>query len=135
MQRDTRLTLGAKARLVARIWLVYVKVRLTLWRNSLPRAVEILSTGRRPSHPPLDHLHMARIIDRTLRIRALRPRCLSRSLVLYHLVRQDSASVELVLGLPESLEGHQAHAWVEVGGIDIGPAPGGHGYEELARYP
>jgi hypothetical protein len=28
----------------------------------------------------------------------------------------------------------EAHAWVELGGLDLGPAPGRNGHEELARF-
>jgi hypothetical protein len=40
-----------------------------------------------------------------------------------------------VIGLPSSPTDKDAHAWVEVRGIDIGPAPGRLGHAELVRYP
>lgn len=131
----TSLTSWTKVRLTMRIWLTYLNVRVTLWRGSLPRAVEVLGRGGRPFSPPIDSRRLGAIINKVLKVGPLTPRCLSRSLVLYHLVRQEDASAALLLGLPANPEGHEAHAWVELGGMDIGPPPGGRDHEELARYP
>ena len=37
--------------------------------------------------------------------------------------------------LTESLRHKDAHAWVELAGVDVGPPPGRNGHVELARYP
>jgi hypothetical protein len=37
--------------------------------------------------------------------------------------------------LPHHATSHDAHAWVELRGRDVGPLPGGSGYVELTRYP
>ena len=41
---------------------------------------------------------------------------------------------ELVIGLPREPKDKDAHAWVELHGMDVGPPPGRGLHEELARY-
>jgi hypothetical protein len=41
----------------------------------------------------------------------------------------------LVIGLPRETESHDAHAWVEIGEVDVGPPPGKGTIVELARFP
>jgi hypothetical protein len=41
----------------------------------------------------------------------------------------------LVIGLPEEGEEITAHAWIEIGGVDIGPPPGKGVHEMMVRYP
>ncbi len=77
---------------------------------------------------------MGRIVDRVLRHPLLGSRCLERSLVLYALLREGGARAELVVGLPVEAEEPDAHAWVEVDGLVVGPPPGRAGHEPLARY-
>jgi hypothetical protein len=63
-----------------------------------------------------------------------RPRCLSLALVHYRLLTEQGLEPALVIGLPEGSASKDAHAWVEVSGIDVGPPPGGGGRTPLARY-
>jgi hypothetical protein len=73
-------------------------------------------------------------VHKTLRIGPYRPRCLTRSLVLFRLLRQQGDPAELVLGLPAVARDHNAHAWVELDGGDVGPPPGKGEHVEIARY-
>jgi hypothetical protein len=62
------------------------------------------------------------------------PRCLSAALVLYDILRAADEPAELVIGLPESPTTKDAHAWIEIDGVDVGPPPGRGSHRELARY-
>jgi hypothetical protein len=55
-------------------------------------------------------------------------------MVLYRLLEGQGIDAELVIGLPREPRDKDAHAWVEVDGVDVGPPPGGSRHEELARY-
>jgi len=120
--------------LAARVWRTYLDVRLALRRDALPEAVARLGTSEsnRKSRPPA---LLSRAVDRSLRLGSHRPRCLTRSLVLYRLLRAQGADARLVIGLAHDARVHDAHAWVELGGRDVGPWPGRFGHEELVRYP
>ena len=56
------------------------------------------------------------------------------ALVLYRLLREQGDEPELVIGLPQTAADKDAHAWVELGGVDVGPPPGRGTHEELARF-
>jgi hypothetical protein len=128
-----RLSLPAKVSLLWEVWRTALRVQLALRRHDLPRvASEIpVTTSRRPLPPAL----LGRAISRGLRVGRWRPRCLIRSLVLYQLLREQGDSAELVIGLTEQANSPDAHAWVELGGLDVGPWPGRGMHVELARYP
>jgi hypothetical protein len=130
---QTRVSLVGKLTLATRIWLTYAAVRLALRRHPLPQAVARLGadSGRSAQSTAL----LSRAVTRALRIGPWRPRCLTRSLVLYRLLRAQGSPAHLVIGLPLSASDWDAHAWVEVDGQDVGPAPGRYGHEELVRYP
>jgi hypothetical protein len=74
-------------------------------------------------------------VDRTLRIGRRRPRCLINALVLFRLLRADGQPAELVIGLVADAPDHEAHAWVELDGVDVGPPPGSGRHIPMARYP
>jgi len=123
----------AKAMLLARIWFDAARVALALRRRSLLQVVDdSASTSNRDPLPPA---FLSRAVSRGLRIGRWQPRCLIRSLVLYRLLREQGAAAELVIGLPDRSESPDAHAWVEIGGLDLGPAPGRGPHRELTRYP
>ena len=88
-----------------------------------PRRVAGLSPAR-----------LRRAVERPLRIGSWRPRCLLSALVLFRLLREQGQPVELVIGLPSDAVDEEAHAWVELDGVDLGPAPGRAGHEALARF-
>jgi hypothetical protein len=56
------------------------------------------------------------------------------ALVLFRLLREQGDAAELVIGLPENPGGKDAHAWVELEGVDVGPPPGRSGHDEMARF-
>jgi hypothetical protein len=56
------------------------------------------------------------------------------ALVLYRLLRAQGDRAELVIGLPSDARTKDAHAWVELDGVDVGPPPGRSGHLELTRY-
>jgi len=129
------LPLAEKVRLFVRIWVLAV-LSATAWkRRALPDLMEsyrIASTvGSRSSHAPRK---LSRAVTRSLRVGPWQPRCLIKAMVLYRLMREQGEEVELVIGLPRNPKDHTAHAWVELHGVDIGPAPGRGHHEELARY-
>jgi hypothetical protein len=53
---------------------------------------------------------------------------------LFRLLREQGDPAELVIGLPDAAADHEAHAWVEVDGRDVGPPPGRGQHEPLARF-
>jgi hypothetical protein len=56
------------------------------------------------------------------------------ALVLFRLLRRQGDPAELVIGLPATAADQNAHAWIELDGRDVGPAPGRNGHVELARF-
>ena len=74
-------------------------------------------------------------MDRSLHLGPLRPRCLTSSLVLYRLLREQGDDPVVVIGLPPKALDHEAHAWVELDDRVIGPPPGRAGHEPIARFP
>ena len=130
----TPISLAEKLVLVARVWRTYALVLLTLRRHPLPRAIARLGVAAPPRREwpvPL----LSRAVTRSLRIGPWRPRCLTRSLVLYRLLRAQGSAPYLVIGLPSVAADWDAHAWVELDSRDVGPWPGRGRHEELVRYP
>jgi hypothetical protein len=133
MGSEAPLRLRAKAGLALRIWALYPRVLLGLRREQLPAFVARLGeTGRRSEpHAPA---RLSHAVDRSLRLGSHRPRCLVNAVVLYRLLREQGDEAELVIGLPETPADKDAHAWVELGGRDVGPPPGKGAHQELARF-
>ncbi len=131
---DAGLSLRAKAGLALRIWVLLVRVLVGLRREPLPAYVARLGTAETQHRSRLAPDRLSRAVDRSLRIGERRPRCLVNALVLYRLLREQGDDAELVVGLPARAVDTDAHAWVELGGIDVGPPPGRSGHEELARF-
>lgn len=129
-----RLRLAGKVRLALRVWSAYLRVHIGLRRAPLPAFVRELGTTpvRARALPPA-LLNLA--VHRALHLGPLRPRCLTRSLVLYRLLREQGDGAEVVIGLPTRAAGHAAHAWVELDARVVGPPPGRHGHAPIARYP
>jgi Transglutaminase-like superfamily len=130
---EAPLPLRAKAGLALRIWALYPRVLAGLRREQLPAFVARLgrTERRRAPHSPA---RLSRAVDRSLRLGARKPRCLVSSLVLYRLLREQGDDAELVIGLPQTPADKEAHAWVELAGVDVGPPPGRGTHEELARF-
>ena len=132
--RELPLSLAAKAKLILRIAVNWVWVGIGLRRRRLPELVTALGNPRTTA-PALQPRRLSRIVDRVMRIGSFQPRCIVRALVLYRLLREQGSVPEVVIGLPDSATDHLAHAWVEVGGVDVGPQPGRGSHQELVRYP
>ncbi len=116
------------------MWLSFLRVRIGLRRLPLPLSVDEL--GRTPvrayRHPPA---LLSLAVYRSLQLGPHKPRCLTSSLVLYRLLREQGDLAELVIGLPAEARNHAAHAWVELGTRDIGPPPGRGRHTPIARFP
>jgi hypothetical protein len=136
MPRPTgdRLRFGPKLLLALRVWRAYVRVRAGLARAPLPVFVRELGRTRvrADAYPPA---LLSLAVGRSLHLGPLRPRCLTSSLVLYRLLREQGDRAEVVIGLPAEPRGHAAHAWVELENRDIGPPPGRGRHAPMARFP
>lgn len=128
------LSVREKVRLSLRVIRCYLSVLVELRRHPLPVAVERLGSGAPSFGAPVQPVRLGRIVRRVLRIGRFEPRCLTASLVLYRLLRGQGRQAKLVIGLPFTPTDKDAHAWVELDGVDVGPPPGQAGHVELARY-
>lgn len=127
------ISLIEKVTLFVRVWVTAARIQLSLRRRPLPEvAAAVAVASRRPHVAPV---LLSRAVTRSLHVGRWRPRCLLRSLVLFHLLREQGDDADLVIGLAERPESHDAHAWVEIEGEDVGPWPGRGRHAELARYP
>ncbi len=125
---------GAKLALAARVWVLFGRVLIGLRREPLPAYVARLGRPARRREERWAADRLSRAVDRSLRLGDRRPRCLVNALVLYRLLREQGDDAELVIGLPAHPTDKDAHAWVELAGVDVGPPPGRSGHEELARF-
>jgi hypothetical protein len=123
-----------KVGLVLHTWRWFIVVRSRIGREPTP--VLVASIGR-PAHvrayrqPPA---RLSRIVNRSLRLGSWHPTCLVSAIVLYRLLREQGDPAEVVIGLPEDAADHDAHAWVELGGRDVGPPPGRGKHVAMARF-
>lgn len=99
----------------------------------MPEAVQRLASGK-DHHLEMDARRLGRIVERILGFGRFRSRCLFTSLVLLRLLRCRGEAAVLVIGLPSTPKGKDAHAWVELEGVDVGPPPGRGAHVELTRY-
>jgi hypothetical protein len=123
-----------KASLFVRIWAWFIVVNVLLRLRPLPSIVRQLSRTPNPNRSPIPPIRLGRAVSRSLSLLGYQPRCLTLALVLYRLLGEQGDSPELVVGLPRRAMDETAHAWVEIGGMDVGPPPGKQGHEELVRY-
>ena len=123
----------AKARLALRVWVLFVSIQGRALRRPIPEYVADLGDPPRRAER-LAPARLRRAVERTLHVGTWRPRCLVGALVLFRLLREQGDPAELVIGLPFEAIGPEAHAWVELDGVDLGPAPGRAGHEALARF-
>jgi Transglutaminase-like superfamily len=133
-RKAERLAVTAKAALALRIWARFLVVRAMLPRRPLPAFVSRLGQPRRRS-AKLPPAQLARAVHRSLHLGSRRPTCLVASLVLFRLLREQGDPAEVVIGLPGVATSKDAHAWVELDGVDVGPAPGRGNHQALARFP
>jgi len=121
-------------RLLTRVWISYLRVVL-MSRRPLPDQVRALQARSiRRSHVVTPQ-KLGRAIHRGLRVGPIAPRCLPKALVMFEILREQGDAPILVIGLPKQASSHEAHAWVELHSVDVGPPPGRAGHDELARYP
>jgi hypothetical protein len=113
---------------------VLARVVLGLRREPLPTMVDRLSQPAGQSAHRYPARRLVQFTDRALRLTPYQPRCVVRALVAYRLLRAQGDRPELVIGLPEQANRKDAHAWIEIDGLDIGPPPGRSDHVELARY-
>jgi hypothetical protein len=125
-----------KVRLATAAWVSLAVVAVDLRRHPLPDVVRRLSrpAPRATSRSSVEPRRLGRIVMRSLWIGPFRPRCLFTALVLYRLLQRQGTPAELVIGLPEEAVTKDAHAWIEVDGVDVGPPPGSRGHAPFARY-
>jgi hypothetical protein len=128
------LSAPAKATLALRILHSYLRIRPRVHREPLPPFIAMLGRPGRRTGRPLPPQRLSRAVYRTLRLGPRRPTCLVNALVLYRLLREQGDDAEVVIGLPAAAADKDAHAWVELQGVDIGPPPGRSGHAEMARF-
>jgi hypothetical protein len=129
----SRLSPRERVALALRVWRSYAHVRWNLRRQPLPDLVANLGT-RSSGTGDLPPERLGRAVQRALTVGSRPPRCLIAALVLYDILRAADERAELVIGLPESPTTKDAHAWIEIDGVDVGPPPGRGSHRELARY-
>lgn len=64
-----------------------------------------------------------------------RETCLTRSVVLYHLLRKAGIPLELCIGVRRKPESLDAHAWLMRDGATYGELPPDYPYAEIVRFP
>jgi hypothetical protein len=132
----TRLRRLADLGLLAiEVMLVFAIVRVRVHREPLPQLVDRLAGQRRRPPAPQSPPRLSRAVDRCLRFGRRRPTCLVSALVLFRLLRARGEPATLVVGLPSQPASKDAHAWVELDRVDVGPPPGRNQHLEIARYP
>ncbi len=130
---STTLPLGERLHLLVRVWRAWAFIRRHRHRP-LPDLVRTLDEGARPHPSQVAPARLGRLVLRRLRLGPWQPVCLPRALVLYRLLREEGHRPALVIGLPPAPGDKDAHAWVEVDGVDVGPPPGRKAHVELVRY-
>ncbi len=123
-----------KARLLVAIWIRYARVKLLLRRHPLAEVARTLAVGS-GSWSHRDIYGLSRAVNRGLLGPGGTIRCLPRALVLFTLAREHGFEPDIAIGVQPSTTSHEAHAWVEVDGRNVGPKPGRMGRSELIRYP
>ena len=129
-----QLSLSAKAALGVRIWSYFAIAAIGTRRLALPELIERLARSRWSSPRHVDPRKLGFIVHRVLRLGSWRARCLHTSLVLFRLLLEQGDHPELVIGLPPEPTDKDAHAWVEMRGVEVGPPPGRGRHVELVRY-
>jgi hypothetical protein len=123
-----------KVLLAVRIWRRFIVVRALLRREPLPEVIRRFGQLPRRNRQRLSPRLLSRAVHRSLRLGSRRPTCLVSSLVLFRLLREQGDPAEVVIGLPGVARSKDAHAWVEVHEVDIGPPPGRGTHRPMARF-
>ncbi|MGH9198428.1 MAG: lasso peptide biosynthesis B2 protein [Acidimicrobiia bacterium] len=103
-------------------------------RDTLPEFVAQLGRVQPSEVGRISPLQLRAAVLRLLHVGPWRPSCLVNALVLYRLLREQGDPAEVVIGLPIEAVNHDAHAWVELHGEDLGPFPGRPNHSALARF-
>jgi hypothetical protein len=116
------------------IWTRFLRVKVLLRQQSV--AAVAIALGKRPGKARRfrNPLNLGRAVWKALSFGPLRPRCLPVALVHYRLLIEQGLPAQLVIGIPEASESIDAHAWVDIDGLDVGPPPGRGGRLVMARY-
>jgi Transglutaminase-like superfamily len=130
--KGPRLSTRTRTSLALRVWRSYARVRWNYHRVPLPKLVGQLGKGSAGA-VEITPERLGKAVQKALTVRHP-PRCLIASLVLYDMLRGDDKRPELVIGLPASPTDKDAHAWIELDGVDVGPPPGRGTHQALARY-
>lgn len=133
VKRPSRRSLRAKISLGVRIWFWFLVVHLELRRHPLPRVIARLKTTHE-SREAIAPRVLGEIVARALRVGRYQPRCLITALVHYRLLAEQGDRAEVVIGLHAEAQTKDAHAWIEIGGADVGPPPGRGDHLALAHY-
>lgn len=123
-----------KISFATRVWVTAARVQWEMRRRPLPEIVRRLGKVEETSVLPWGPIHMGEIIARLLTVGPWTARCITLSLVHYHFLAERGLRPSLVIGLPDEPTSQDAHAWVEVGGRDMGPPPGRGRNEPMAKY-
>lgn len=124
-----RLSLWEKCALGIEILGAYARVRLSLRRGGLPRALSDARTAssrveRHAGHlRGLDDARLARAAILVLRMLPTDTRCLMRSLVVLGLLARRGRNASLVIGVEPGSE-FRAHSWLEAAGRPLLPTEG-----------
>lgn len=123
-----------KIRLSVGIWSRFVRVKWLLRKGDVASAARKLGRARTEPRRRRHPINLGRAVWKALSPGPLRPRCLPVAMVHYRLLVEQGMPAELVIGIPDEAESADAHAWVEIEGVDVGPPPGRGGRSQLARY-
>ncbi len=129
-----RLSAPAKLALALRIWGLFLTTYVAVKRRPLPEVIADFPGSGGATSFRVEPRRLAKIVRQVLRLGPWQARCLWAAMVLYRLLRLQGDRPELVIGLPVEPRDKDAHAWVELGGVDVGPPPGRAGHQEMARY-
>lgn len=100
-----------------RHWQTWIGIRLFGFNGWLTRISRGLSSSNMHGSELLESetIHqIANIIDKACRYSSIRSTCLTRSITLWWILRQESIPVELRIGVRNRDEIFEAHAWVEL---------------------
>ena len=132
---EPKLPLRTKVAMTGRIWSTFLHVRGRVDDHPLPDLVREMERTGRTATIHVQPKRLGAIVARILRFGPWRARCLLTSLVLYRLLHEQGDAPVLVIGLPERPKEKDAHAWIELDGVDVGPPPGKGRHQPIARYP
>ena len=110
-----------------------MRVQIGIKRYPLPELISHLDQTAPRASASLPPERMSHVVSRMLRVGEHRARCLVTALVLYRLLAEQDERSEVIIGLPQSPDSKDAHAWVELNGREIGPSPRDD-HLEMARY-